>query len=385
MLHLSLDVMRVVLFLFLLPLALGLRACDEDERLSHPVLCSKVDQVLHNPEAVSAELRSWAEQHNLLVGSKLAILEAENLITAVKQRRLGGALFSSFSDGSIPVVMAHGMGDSCFNDGMQHVVQRLSDLLGGVYSTCIPTGDSQSEDTTNGYFLNMDASVDVFAQKVRKDPKLQDGFKAMGFSQGNNVIRGYIAKYNDPPVTTFISVNGVNGGEGAVPYCKPSLLDLPENVEFSMCDLLMEQASNAAYTAYAQGHSFQANYWRDPRESEFPTYQKYGQLAAWNNEGIAGVNQTLKDNWAKTDTFVWVLARSDGMVWPKEGEQWGAPDPKDPFQHVLDREDTEWFQQDLFGLRTAEEAGKNHYESFDGDHLQFDWDDFDGWVQKYFM
>jgi palmitoyl-protein thioesterase len=366
--------MRLVLSLFLLPLALGLRACDEDESLSHPVLCSKVEQVLLNPEAASAELHSWAKQHNVLIGSGL-----NPTLTSVKrQRRLGAA-----SEG-IPVVMAHGMGDSCFNEGMQHVVGHISELLGGSYATCIPTGDTQSEDTTNGYFLNMDASVDIFAQKVKDDPKLQNGFQAMGFSQGNNVIRGYIAKYNDPPVKTFISVNGVNGGEGAVPYCRPSSL-LESPVEFSMCDLLMEQASNAAYTTYAQGHSFQANYWRDPRESEFPTYQKYAQLAAWNNEGVGGVNQTLKDNWAKTEGFVWVLATSDAMVWPKEGEQWGAPDPKDPFQTILAREDTTWYQDDLFGLRTAEEAGKNHYESFDGDHLQFDWDDFDSWVKKYFV
>mmetsp|Transcript_15509 Transcript_15509/g.25873 ORF Transcript_15509/g.25873 Transcript_15509/m.25873 type:complete len:369 (-) Transcript_15509:61-1167(-) len=368
--------MHVLLAFFLLPLALALRACDEDERLSHPVLCSKVEQVLHNPQEVSSELHAWAKQHNLLVGSELT-----PAIGLVQKRRLGA---SSSSSGGIPVVMAHGMGDSCFNDGMQHVVQHISDLLGGVYSTCVPTGDNHQEDTSSGYFLNMDASVDVFAQKVRDDPKLQNGFKAIGFSQGNNVIRGYIAKYNDPPVKVFISVNGVNGGEGAVPYCRPSLLE-SASVEFSMCDLLMEQASNAAYTSYSQEHSFQANYWRDPRASEFPTYQKFAQLAVWNNEGIGGVNQTLNDNWSKTDTFVWVLATGDGMVWPKEGEQWGAPDPKDPFQTILSREDTAWFQQDLFGLRTAEEAGKNHYESFDGDHLQFDWDDFDGWVKKYFL
>jgi hypothetical protein len=58
------------------------------------------------------------------------------------------------------------MGDSCFNDGMQHITKRVSELLGGVYTVCIPTGQSQSEDTKNGYFLNMDASVDVLAAGI---------------------------------------------------------------------------------------------------------------------------------------------------------------------------------------------------------------------------
>lgn len=357
-----------------IPAAL-IRPCDSDEEhLAHPILCHKVNQYLEDPQSLSAELHDWAKEHGLLIQPPLEVIG-----TSIQRRLRSGS--------KTPVVMAHGMGDSCFNDGMQHVTERISTRLGGVYSTCIPTGDSQTEDTNNGYFLNMDASVDVFAQKVRADPHLQNGFHAMGFSQGNNVIRGYIARYNDPPVKTFISVNGVNAGEGAVPYCRPSFLksqSSSSSVNFSMCDLLMEQASRAAYSEYAQQHSFQANYWRDPRESEFPTYQKYAQLANWNNEGLV-FNQTLKDNWSKTEQFVWVLAKQDGMVWPREGEQWGAPDSKDPFNVILPREQTPWFQQDLFGLRTAEEAGKNHYEEFDGDHLKFDWDDFDRWVTNYFV
>jgi hypothetical protein len=42
-----------------------------------------------------------------------------------------------------------------------------------------------------------------------------------------------------------------------------------------------------------------------------------------------------------------------------KGEQWGAPYPKDPFQTILAQEDTAWYQQDLFGIRTSGEAGKN--------------------------
>jgi palmitoyl-protein thioesterase len=280
------------------------------------------------------------------------------------------------------------MGDSCFNDGMQHIAAHTGDLLGGVYSTCIATGKDQNEDTTNGYFLNMNANVDLFAEGVRADPNLKNGFSAIGFSQGNAIIRGYIAKYNDPPVKTFISVNGVNAGIGAVPYCRPKFeADEQDETDssdlsFSMCDLLMEAASKRFYTSYMQEHSFQANYWRDPRPSAQEAYKTYAQLADWNNEAH-DVNATYNENWAKTERFVWVMAEQDQMVWPKEGEHWGAPDPNDPFNSVLPMKQTEWYQKDLFGLRTADEAGKNAFESFDGDHLQFTMEEFDGWVTKY--
>jgi palmitoyl-protein thioesterase len=149
-----------------------------------------------------------------------------------------------------------------------------------------------------------------------------------------------------------------------------------------MCDLLMEQASRRAYTEWAQEHSFQANYWRDPRPVEKEAYQTFSQLAQWNNEGLV-FNQTIKDNWSKTSKFVWVLALQDSMIWPKEGEHWGAPDPNDPFNHILRMNQTEWYQKDLFGLKTAQEAGKNAFETFDGDHLQFTMEDFHKWVETY--
>merc|ERR1712194_929833 len=74
---------------------------------------------------------------------------------------------------------------------------------------------------------------------------------------------------------------------------------------------------------FTQTHSFQANYWRDPRPQAKDAYAYYSQLAQWNNEGRV-YNSTLNENYAKTQKFVWVMALKDKMVWPKEGEHWGA-------------------------------------------------------------
>lgn len=344
------------------------RVCPTPELYDqHPVLCHMLNRLAEDADALAKEIHEWAAGHGLLVGNKLLSIPSSGSV-------------ASGSAKNLPVVFAHGMGDSCFNSGMDHIGEHTSQLLGGVYVTCVPTGDTQSEDTTNGYFLNMDASVDVFAAKIAKDPKLANGFHAIGFSQGNNVIRGYIARYNDPPVDTFLSVNGVNAGVGAVPYCRPNMEESTVSLS-GMCDLLMEQASRRAYSEWTQQHSFQANYWRDPRPVEREKYQEFGQLARWNNEGH--FNQTFKDNFAKTNKFVWVMATEDGMVYPKEGEHWGAPDPQDPFHTILPMNQTEWYQKDLFGLKTAQEAGKNYFESFKGDHLQFKMEDFDRWVHTY--
>ena len=337
--------MSKYLLLFLLPLvtsSLEERLCNSPKLYDdHPVLCKMLDRLYQDEESFANEISTWAKKEGLLVGSEWP--------------KVPKSLYQGVIEDSkqLPVVFAHGMGDSCFNSGFQRIVQHTSQLLNDVYTVCVPTGKTQSEDTTNGYFLNMDASVDVFAQAIQEDPKLAEGFHAVGLSQGNNVIRGYIARYNDPPVDTFISINGVNAGTGALPNCFPKTEESLEGVG-GMCELLIEQASRRAYTEFAQKHSFQANYWRDPKPSQKEAYQKYSQLARWNNEGEP-FNQTLKDNYAKTNHFVWIMATNDEMVWPKEGEQWGAADPNAPFQKILPRNETEWYIKDLFGLRTAEE------------------------------
>lgn len=362
--------------------------CDTKELYDdHPVLCHMLNRLRDDEEGLAEDINKWAKGHGLLVGSDWDFTKFSTM-TKKSTKNSGDGV----DDEQLPVVFAHGMGDSCFNDGFQGIVKETSKLLDGAYTVCIPTGDTQSEDTTNGYFLNMDASVDVFASKIRKDPKLVDGFHAIGLSQGNNVIRGYIAKHNDPPVDTFISINGVNAGIGAVPNCFPTTEEEnegydeennhDETVGRSICDLVNEQASKRAYTEFAQERSFQANYWRDPRPEEKDAYEKFSQLARWNNEGKP-YNQTLKDNYAKTKKFVWILATEDSMVWPHEGEHWGAPSAKDPYKVILPMNQTDWYINDLFGLRTAQEAGKNYFEQFVGDHLRFTMEDYGRWVHTY--
>ena len=113
--------------------------------------------------------------------------------------------------GVYPLVFLHGMGDSCFNRGMENLAEE-SGIYQGVYSVCIPTGDTWLSDTLNGFLMTMDENVDVFAEKVRADPNLAKGFNCVGLSQGNNICRGYIQRYNDPVAFTHLSIHGPIAG-----------------------------------------------------------------------------------------------------------------------------------------------------------------------------
>lgn len=281
---------------------------------------------------------------------------------------------------TLPIVVTHGMGDSCFNPGMKSIT-KASGEHGGVYATCVPTGKNDIEDTINGFLLNMDKSVDVFAATVRADPNLKNGFNAFGLSQGNNLIHGYQLKYNDPPVVSFVSICGINGGVAAFPNCGPGA-----PVIGSICEEIAEVLGPAADLEIVQDVLFQANYYRDPKATHNESYMANNQLAQWNGEGKT-VNASYKTNFLKTTTNVWVKGTLDTVVWPRESEQWQSPDSSaaDPFKApILKMENTNWYTSDAFGLKTAAEDQKMFYEEFKGEHIRMTEVELFSWISKYF-
>ena len=279
----------------------------------------------------------------------------------------------------MPVVLAHGMGDSCFNAGFKSVTAHVASKL-STYATCIPTGDNAIEDTINGFLMNMDKSVDEFAKRVKADPKLASGFNAIGLSQGNTLIRGYIQKYNDPPVHTFLSVCGTNGGVAAFPQCSPKT-----PIIGSVCEALTSVLGDLAYNKLVQSILFQANYFRDPEKLGTAAYKQYSQLAQWNGEGTESNATAARAHWSKTSKFVWVRGLKDTVVYPNIAEQWGALTADYPRNlTTMPMRSTPWYESDAFGLRTADLAGKHAFEEFDGEHIRFTMAELDGWLEKYF-
>jgi len=276
----------------------------------------------------------------------------------------------------LPTVFMHGMGDSCFNSGMKDITQKTGEHLGS-YSVCIPTGSTQSSDTNNGFFMTMDKNVEVFADAIKKDPKLAGGFNAVGFSQGNSIIRGYIQKYNEPAISTWLSVHGTVVGVASFPKCNPSGLLGP------VCKLLDRfLVGPIAYTEFVQNKLFQADYFRDPKLVNSSGYKSNSQIAQWNNEGSA-VDPTIAENFAKTKRFVMIKAEKDSMIYPNDGEWWGAFDSDGKTRLAM--KDTEWYKKDLFGLKTADEAGKLFFNTTAGDHLQFSEAELFNWVDTHFV
>jgi hypothetical protein len=88
---------------------------------------------------IEADREKFADE---LRRSEFAAISPQFKPTSKRSRR-------SVQGQTLPLVFLHGMGDSCFNNGMESITKESGDYL-GVYSVCIPTGDTRIEDTING-------------------------------------------------------------------------------------------------------------------------------------------------------------------------------------------------------------------------------------------
>eukprot|EP00299_Pterocystis_sp_00344_P012299 c5880_g1_i1.p1 GENE.c5880_g1_i1~~c5880_g1_i1.p1 ORF type:complete len:358 (-),score=95.29 c5880_g1_i1:19-1065(-) len=272
----------------------------------------------------------------------------------------------------VPVVQMHGMGDFADNPlGMVPLKKAISKELNGTYVMNAALGPNIPEDMMGSFLEIMDKEVEMFAKSVRADTNLASGFNAIGYSQGALIIRGYIEKYNDPPVQNFISIHGPLVGVAGFPHC---------NFSSEICKLFDNFLGEAAYNAISQNILAQANYFRDPlRISQYLAHNIW--LPLINNEN--SVNDTRKANFASLKQLVCVKALGDTMVWPNESEWWGFYQDNSTSE-LWTMKDTPWFQQDTFGLQTL--VNSNRYSTYTtpGDHLQFDESFLLGLVDKYF-
>jgi len=314
----------------------------------------------------------------------LSISGVGQVVTASHDENIAAEQPSSAPSGT-PVVMMHGMGDFGNNPlGMVPIRKKIGQWTNSyvhsveLCSKATKLSGCAIEDQTNGFFMTMDAQVDQFARVVRADTNLRNGFNAIGFSQGNTVIRGYIHKYNNPPVKSFVSMHGVMMGVAGLPQCPMNVTGLGAICR-SVDQLL---GHHAVYSQFVQNRLAQANYYRDP--TDLATYRKSGHFLPYINNEVPGKqNSTYTENFKSLEKLVLVMAQDDTMVHPKESEHFGYfKDGSD--KELVSMKSAAWYTEDWFGLRSLDEAQKMDFYSTPGNHLKFTMDFLQKMVTKYF-
>ena len=279
---------------------------------------------------------------------------------AVNTFALLAALFTvSCASGPVPLVLWHGMGDTCCNPlSMGHLKKQIEGAVEGIYVSSLEIGGNIVQDELSGFFVNSNTQVEEVCKTVQGDPKLANGFNVMGFSQGGQFLRALVQRCDNITVHNLISVGGQHQGVFGFPKCV--------GVNSTLCDVVRRILNVGAYVSEIQKDLVQAEYWQDPfNEAEYRKDCVF--LPDINQENT--VNPDYKRRLSKLSNFVMVKFLADTMVQPRDSEWFGF------YKENQDKEvytlfESPLYTEDKLGLKSLNEAGRLHFLGAPWDHLQ---------------
>ncbi|KAI8889864.1 alpha/beta-hydrolase [Backusella circina FSU 941] len=257
-----------------------------------------------------------------------------------------------------PVVLWHGMGDDCCNpDSMGRVTELLKDKLEDTFVYSVQVGNTINEDHNAGFFGKIDEQVAKVCKELSEIPELENGFNAIGFSQGGLFLRAYVEHCNSPPIHRLITFGSPHGGVSDIPNCV--------NSKDFTCNLMRSMVRRGVYTDYIQNRIIQAQYYRDP--NNYDTYLKKNKFLPFLNNELDNKNADYKKNLASLDLFVMIRFSEDVMIKPGH-TAWFWQDDKD--QELIPLKNRTLYKEDWIGLKTMDNQGRLRFLVCPGQHMQ---------------
>ncbi|EAA07412.4 AGAP001058-PA [Anopheles gambiae str. PEST] len=263
------------------------------------------------------------------------------------------------SSEKLPIVLWHGMGDTCcFPFSLGGVTKFLESEI-NVYVKSIEIGNSITEDFKSGYLIHPNQQVNMVCEDLSTDAQLKGGFNAIGFSQGSQFLRALVQRCSTLRIHNLITLGGQHQGVFGLPNC-PS-------ISSRTCERFRLLLNYAAYTDLMQNFLVQATYWHDPlNESKYRTSSTF--LADINNEQF--INKTYVKNLQKLNKFVMVQFNNDSIVQPLQTQWFGYYKPGQD-KEIQGLKETNIYIEDRLGLKKMDDQNKIVFLECEGNHLQF--------------
>ncbi|KFM25258.1 Palmitoyl-protein thioesterase 1 [Auxenochlorella protothecoides] len=252
----------------------------------------------------------------------------------------------------LPIVLWHGMGDSCCNpQGIGAVQDRIQRALPGVFVHSVATGATESADVLSTYFGDANAQVRAACEALRALPQLAGGYVAVGFSQGGLLLRGLLERCTGegaPAMHTLITMGSPHQG---------------------VMDAMQALLGHGVYYSWLQHNLLQAQYFKDPYHLDWYR-ETSGFLADINNDRDAR-NSSYVAALTSLRSLVLYQFDNDLTVVPRESSQFGFYNGT----HTESMEESAAYRDDRLGLRTLNESGRLTLANCPGFHMQFtlDW------------
>ena len=267
-------------------------------------------------------------------------------------------------DDPLPVAIIHGFQQICTHEDFVNLEKYLH-LKTNQYVKCIETG---------GGGLDISTSFEDQAKKaceiISKDENFKNRFVIVSISQGGVLARYVIEKCQMPgTVKRFISIGGPLAGTHQLPHCLRGVV----------CHILNSFADWFCYKGYVQKTFGPSGYFRVSNHLERYMNSK-SVLLKVNN--LKEFDQNAKTRFSDLDVLVLVQFKRDTMITPRESAFFYELDEN---HNLVDVKETEIYKNDLFGLKTLDEAGKIKKYLIDENHCYYSWEDLNLYAIPYIM
>jgi len=274
-----------------------------------------------------------------------------------------------------PVVLWHGMGDTCcYSFSMGYISGLIQSALPGIYVYSVEIGGSITFDEIEGFIGNANDQIDFVCNQIASDPNLAKGFNAIGFSQGSQLLRGVAERCTGINMYNLITMGGQHFGVADLPGC----LD----VNGTICELVEDLLELGAYNEIVQEYLMQAQYFRDP--VDYDTYLSVNTFLADINNEQQQKNATYKQNLLSLNQLVLVKWLNDTVVVPRESEWFGYYKIGD-LNTKLTMEQQDIYQQDWIGLKQLDQSGRLIQIALEGEHMDIDENWFNNFLIPKFL
>lgn len=263
----------------------------------------------------------------------------------------------------LPVVLWHGMGDSCCAPYSIGAVAKVIEARLGVFVHSIATGDGEFNDVLSSYLGDVNDQVARVCTQLRAIPQLAGGFNAVGFSQGGQFMRAVAQRcqHTGPRMHTLVTMGAQHQGVFNAPGCST----LPLNSSHGLCHVMQRALGAGAYLPYVRDHIVQAQYFKDPlRMSEYLSANPF--LPDVNNERPTR-NALYATNLASLERLVLFRFANDGTVVPRDSAWFSVWDG----ETVVPLRQQPLYTEDWLGLRALDERGALLLLEAPGVHMQF--------------
>jgi len=289
-------------------------------------------------------------------------------------------------NGSLPVVLWHGLGDSS-HGSISPIIDMITKKL-GVFVFSVATGEGAAGDMLSSYYGNVNDQVAKVCAEMKGISELANGFNAIGFSQGGQFMRALVERCSHDGIQarSLITLGAQHQGIASVPGCSPPPSTLNSKQRDPVlealrgtCETVQALLAQGAYLPWVRDHVVPAQYWKDTdRMGEYLEYNHF--LPDINNE-YSKKNPQYAANIASLDKLVLYKFSRDTTVVPSESSWFGLLNGG----HVVKLHEQDLYKEDFIGLRQLDESGRLELKEIDGEHMNFTLEWFESEILQQYL